>query len=345
MKNTLLFVISLFYVISVSAQDDASAVDFAAELGKTVQLTPEQEKKIDAAFVALDAVQKAGNYVQSLTELLTDGKIPLPVGIVSKEGGYELIVHEISQKSDKPAKTIYATCAFTFKDVGGMDKGQRIAFEGQVTWEGGEGFGNSGKLTLIAPVRKNLGAQSTLVLREGTSVSFGCGGIESFDARLVWLVTSDDIIPVNAAGVKQEGAKLGVSFEAHFEDFDNYLISVDIDKRFAIKGLDDIIFSIRGATIDQSDTENAGTMVFPSNYFNGADLATQKLWKGVAVSEASVGLPAFFKQAGSADRVTLALNSVIFDENGFSGNASALNLIPSSAINPDSWAAVKRFMT
>jgi hypothetical protein len=256
------------------------------------------------------------------------------VGIVSREGGYELVVHKIDKTNDKNRKIIYATCAFTFKDAN-----QRVAFEGQAEIKGQNGFGTSGKLTLIAPVQRKIGQQSVLVLREGTSVSFGCGGIEGFDAHLSWIVTSDKIFPVTAAGVKREGEKLGVHFDAHFEDFDSYLVSLNIDKSFAVKGLDDIIFTLRGAAIDQSDTENAGMMQFPPDYFGNSDAATRNLWKGVAVSQASVSLPSFFRKQGSQERVTLALNGVLFDENGFSGNASAQNLIPSSSINTDSWDA------
>ena len=328
MNKLLLLVLFLFCVTFASAQENN--FDFTIELNKT-ELTPEQEKKIDAAFTAMEAVRKTGNYIQSLTKLLTDGTITFPVGIVSPEGGYELIVHKIKKIGNSNREIMYATCAFTFKE-----SNQRIAFEGQIEINGENGFDTSGKLTLIAPVKRNLGKQSAIIIREGTSAAFGCGGIENFDARLTWVVTSDKITPVNAQGVKQSGG-LGVNFDAHFEDFDNYVVSVGIDKRFVIKGLDDIVFRIQGATIDQSDAENSAMTQFPTNYFSSADLATQALWQGVSISEASVSLPSFFKQKNSNERVVVGLQQVLFDENGFSGNVFAQNIIPSSEINPESW--------
>jgi hypothetical protein len=253
------------------------------------------------------------------------------VGIKSESGGYELIIHEIFQPDINAKSIIYATCAFRFKDTG-----QRIAFEGQAVVEGKNGVGTAGKLTLIAPVRRDLGKHSTLIIREGTSVSFTCEGIESFDAHLAWAVTSDKIIPVSAHGNPLTGQSLGAAFDARFEDFDSYLVSLNINRSFMIKGLKDIIFTLKGAVIDQSDTENAGMMRFPVDYFGQSDPAMQKLWKGVSISEASISLPPFFKQPDSNERIILALNETLFDENGFTGSVSAENVIPSASLRPTS---------
>ena len=332
MKKCLFITLLLSGAMYLFAQENPS-LDFMLELGKT-ELTEEQNRKVNAAIDVAEAVQKTGNYVKSLTELFTTGKLSLPVGVKSDSAGYELIVHRISQPNRRGEKTIYATCAFRFKDGR-----QPIAFEGQAVVEGDNGLGTKGKLTLIAPVERPIGKHSTLIVRAGTSVSFECGGIGAFDANLIWMVTSNKIIPVDAKGKAQEGKPLGVAFNAHFEDFDNYLVSLNIDRPFMIKGLKDVFFTLKGATIDQSDTENAAMMRFPSGYFGQADLVTQKLWKGVAVTEASVSLPSFFKQPNSAERIVLALNDVLFDENGFTGGVSADNVIPSSTLNSQSWGA------
>ncbi|MDR0798525.1 MAG: hypothetical protein LBN18_02025 [Dysgonamonadaceae bacterium] len=334
MKTLYIISICIFTVFSGYGQEQ-SGDDLYLELGKTAELTDEQSKKMEAAFTVLDAVQKAGNYVQSLGELISNSRIPLPAGIKSEQGGYELIVHKITRAKDGHS-TIYATCAFPFKDTN-----QRIAFEGQAEIEGKNGLGTHGRLTLIAPIRRNLGQQSALIIREGTSVAFGCNGIESFDAKLAWLTTSDKIIAVKADG-SPTNKPLGVFFDAHFEDFDNYLVSLDINQRFMYRGLDDVIFTLRGAVIDQSDTENSGMMRFPPDYFaQGSAAGAINLWKGVAVSEASVSLPAFFKNPDDTtnnSRITLAFNQVLFDENGFTGNVTANNIIPGETLHPDDWA-------
>ncbi|MDR2474765.1 MAG: hypothetical protein LBD45_02800 [Bacteroidales bacterium] len=328
-----LYLLLLFAFASIASYGQGINDNIYLELGKTAELTRDQQEKMDAAFTMLDVVQKAGNYVQSLSELISNSQIPLPVGIKSDNSGYELIIHEIIYDEQTRKNRIYATCAFKFKD-----SNQPIAFEGEATLTGKNGIGTTGRLTLIAPVRRDIGRHSSIIVKEGTSATFGCNGIEQFDAKLAWLATSDKITAVNPDGTPT-GKPLGVSFDAHFEDFDNYLATVDVNQRFMLKGLDDMIFTLRGATIDQSDTENAGMMHFPNGYFGATGAAVEKLWRGVAIAEASVSLPAFFRMPETKERAVLALREALFDENGFSGNASAENIIPSSAISRESWDA------
>ncbi|MDR0505616.1 MAG: hypothetical protein LBH32_02200 [Dysgonamonadaceae bacterium] len=324
MKRHLFLIILLYCTRSLFAQEDYLDINFDS--------MPDGQAKIEAAQTVANAVKQTGNYIESLSELISNKRIPLPVGIKNNTVGYELIVHKLFIDEKTLENRIYATCAFKFKD-----NNQLIAFEGEASLDGIIGLGASGKLTLIAPVRRDIGRQSTLVVREGTTVSFNCKGIESFDAHLAWITTSDKIISVNPDGTPT-GKPLDAAFDAHFEDFDNYVVSFNIDKSFMIKGLDDIIFTVKGATVDQSDTENSGMMYFPDGYFGTNNTsATQKLWKGVAISEASVGLPSFFKLPNSNERIILALREALFDDNGFSGSVLAENVIPSENINKEAW--------
>jgi hypothetical protein len=285
----------LFFIIGISsfflstyAQEESVTMDFGS-----LNLSEEQNRKIESAFIMMDAVQKAGNYIESLSDLLTNGKAKLPVGV--KKGGYELIVQGIQYDRETQLSTIHATCAFRFKDTG-----QKIAFEGEAVLTGRNGLVTAGRLVLIAPVRRNIGRSSALDVLEGTAVDFGCEGIESFDAKLAWMVTSDKIIPVDSQG-NPTNRPLRVLFETRFNDFDNYLISLNVNQSFTISGLNDILFTLKGATLDQSDTETSSMTHFPENYFPQGDAAAVPLWKGLAVSEASLSLPSFFKKTNSAN--------------------------------------------
>ncbi|MDR1974251.1 MAG: hypothetical protein LBQ31_06205, partial [Bacteroidales bacterium] len=201
-KSYILLILAL--VASISFAPAQTTDDPTSELAKADNLTQEQQEKMNAAFAALDLVQQAGNYIESLTELFQTKVIPLPVGIKSKEDGYELIVHKVylDKKTGKPF--IYATCAFRFRNTD-----QQIAFEGEAMLESVHGLGDVGRLALIAPVKRDIGKHSTLLVREGTGVAFSCNGIESFDAKLGWLITSDKITAVNADGT-HTGKPLGV---------------------------------------------------------------------------------------------------------------------------------------
>jgi hypothetical protein len=318
-------VLLLANVLSGYSQENVTV-----DLGAMDNLSEEQSRKIASAFAAMDAVQQANRYVASLSDLLSDGELSLPVGI--KRGDYELVVQKIYlDKTGKPR--IYATCAFRFKDTG-----QKVAFEGETVLESVSGLGGVGKLNLIAPVRRDIGKESVLVVREGTGAAFGCEGVESFDAKLSWMVTSDKIIPLDNQG-NPNNQPLCVHFETQFDNFDSYLVSLDVNRSFAIQGLDGFFFTLKGATLDQSDTETSPMTRFPESYFRQGGDAALKLWKGLAVSEASVSLPTFFKKpsSGGDERITLSLRQVIFDENGFSGNSSAENIIPSENLKPGLW--------
>ena len=142
MKKTLSILILFLPIIQGYAQtppnDDAAAINLGA-----IKLTPDQEKKMNAAFVLMDAVEKAGAYINSLSDLFANGTMPLPVGI--KKGDYSLIVRKITWDDEKKKQIIHATCAFKFKDTG-----QKIAFEGDAVLEGKAGLGTAGRLALIA---------------------------------------------------------------------------------------------------------------------------------------------------------------------------------------------------
>jgi hypothetical protein len=327
-KSLILLTALLLNCLSGQAQFSG---DISVDLNAIDNLPTEKTDKIASAFVMMDAVQKAGSYIQTLSDLFSNGELPLPVGI--KKDGYELIIQKININEETGKARIFASCAFKFKDTG-----QRIAFEGKALIESKTGPGTAGKLSLIAPVRRNIGKESALIVHEGTSVSFGCEGIESFDALLSWIVTSDKIVPVDTAG-NAVNEPLYVSFEARFHDFDSYLVSLNINRSFAVKGLKDIVFTQKGATIDQSDTETSSMTRFPDNYFPQANPETVNLWRGMAVSEASVTLPPVFKKPGSENdgRITVSLQEALFDENGFTGNVALKDILQSETIDPDKW--------
>ena len=333
MKKILFILIGFLHAIQGYPQANPNDDAYTIDLGAIDNWSLDTEKKMNAAFEVADAVVQAGNYIKSLSELLTDGTIPLPAGIKSDEGGYELIVHKISQPNKNGKKILYATCAFRFKDTG-----QPIAFEGQAVIEGTNGAGTKGRLALITPVRRTLGNSSALVIHEGTAVNFGCEGVESFEAIISWITTSPNFIAVNANGVPTN-RPLQTTFSTTFRNFDDYTVSLNINQSFCIKGLNDMIFTLKGAVLDQSDTETSGMVRFPSNYFSQSNTETIRLWKGLYISEAAVSLPAIFKkqESGGNSRLSVALQETLFDENGFSGNVAVKNLLPGENIHPDSW--------
>jgi hypothetical protein len=352
-KPSLLIYIMLMCVCSHGYAQTADSISSATELlSRVEQIQKDKKAKIDAAFTALDAVRKAGAYIESLSDLFGNGELTLPVGI--KKGSYELIIQKILYDEKTRKSQIYATCAFQFKE-----DGQKVAFEGYADIEGQKGLGTSGSLELIAPVRRNLGNKAALVFNEGTKANFACEGLESFNAKLQLIITSDKIMAVDNKGKPTKSA-ITTSFDAVFHDFDNYTVSFGLDKSFCFKGLQDVVFSLKGATLDQSDMETSAMVKFPNHYFTKEDPEALKLWRGIAITNASVSLPAIFKKpvdtkdtatvkkdtatvtkikvpASFNDRITLNLKNVLIDENGFTGEASGTNIISSGILDKSKW--------
>lgn len=329
----LIFIVFTFLSVqAVYATDDLlSMVDNQQTANK---------KKVDAALAAAETVKQTGAYIDSFTDLFESGIITLPVGI--RKGDYELIIREISYNTETDKNRVLASCAFPFKESGAV-----IAFEGYVDIEGQKGMGTSGSLELITPVKRTMGSQITLIFNRGTKANFGCEGIESFYAKLDLLVTSEKIKPVDSTG-RPTGGWLSSSFDSYFDDFDNFSVSFDFNHSFAFEGLDDFVFTLRGATLDQSDNFTPATVRFPDGYGEGGDATIRNLWKGVAVASASVTLPNFFTKPGVQasekeasnleNRITLALENVIIDNNGFSGKViTQSEIFSSDLLDKDSW--------
>jgi hypothetical protein len=298
--------------------------------GYVEQKYAENRTRVEAAERVLQEVQQAGRFVESLDELVRMQNIPLPIGI--KKGDYTLVVEKLAYDEEGDKTYLYASCAFRLKEGG-----QLIAFDGQAVLEGENGLGTEGVLTLVAPVRCSLGSSAELIVREGTQLKFGCGGIEEFFAKMAWVSTSDKLVATDAAG-NPTSKPLHFAFEVALSDFDfdSYLISLNVEQSFIITELKDVIFTLKGITIDRSDTETSAMARFPDSYFAGGE-EDRRLWRGLSCSEATVVLPSFLKKPDEGGRITLTLQHALLDANGLTASVSAQGIGSSEALPPDQW--------
>jgi hypothetical protein len=328
MRAVLFFTIFGLHFMQIASAQVPAEASVSLDLNKIEQLQTERNDKIDAAFTAMKAVQDAGRYIQSLSELIGNGEMTFPVGI--KNGEYELIIQKIKYDAQTGNTQIFASCAFRFKD-----SGQRLAFEGQAEIQGTAGLGTTGELALIAPVRRNIGNTSTIILHEGSRVRFGCDGIEDFAVKLTWMVTSSHIIPTDLNGAKIN-APFATTVETYFQNFDNYTLSLNMNQSFIFEGLKDIVFTTKGVILDQSDVETPSQLIFPDGYLASGDALN--LWKGVAINDISVGLPPIFKPPeGASGRITLSMRNALFDANGFTGKVTAYDILNSALLDSSKW--------
>lgn len=318
---------------------ESMASDAVSALLESVNMTEEQKKRYDAAVSAYNDIKKLGNVVNSLSDLLKNGVLSLPCGIEQKgkSDGYTLCVRSI-ESDENGDSWIKASCVIPFKEKNGN---VMIAFDGKAKIEGENGLGTAGELELVAPVSREIG-KTTLVFNSGTKVAFGCDGFEKVVAKMSFAITSTSIKAVDAAGKPQGRIKIDV--DAEFNDFDDFSVSLDVSQRFKLEGLDDFIFLLKGATLDQSYTSTSTMVKFPNGYFDNKSESDKKQWRGLAITQAEVELPSFMaansgegaKSAANTQKLTL--ENVIIDGDGFSGNATAQNIVTLGSIDTTTWS-------
>lgn len=286
-----------------------------------------------AALAAIEKMEQAGRYVSSLSELLRNKAMPMPVGLKTTQ--YAICIEEVYADSvgDFQNMLVKAVCAIP------THRGKSLVFEGDARITGDNGVGTQGRLELIAPVEERLGREGSIVFREGTSLTFDCDGFRSVDAQLAFILKSDNIYSVDS-----DGRDLGLlMFEAQtqFTDIEDFTLAIDADCRFCIRRLDGYVFSLGNLVLDHSSSATPTVARFPDGYFGGADAdESRKSWQGVAVSKAEVVLPDYMASEeadGRRVRPELGLEDVIIDGSGFSCRAEAANVIDDGTVDQQSW--------
>ena len=312
--------------VASSTAADVDSVDLL--LARTEHVSKDIEKRVEAVQAIAATVEKLGRSVSSISDILSGENTPLPVGI--KNDSYALYVNSIETKDDEQ-NWMEACALITFGDTK-----QQLAFEGKAVIEGEYGVDTKGCLELIKPCERSLGANSSIIFKEGTTIFFGCEGISSIKAKIAFILKDGNFHGVDAKG-KNTG-KLCFECEAEFDDFDDFYVSLNVDKRFKIAGVDELTFALHGLTLDQSLSRTPDVVKFPANYFDGASNNLDKqAWRGLAISQATVELSGFFGNVNNKENPKFDLYNAIIDGYGISGSAVVSNILRDSDLNSDEW--------
>ncbi len=334
------------------------ATDAVSKLLDSLNLNDDQKRRLDGAMSVYESVKAMGNTVKSLSDLFTKSELSLPVGIGDADK-YLICISEIVS-DDQGRSHLKASCIIPLND-----NGQKLAFDGDAIVEGQNGVGTKGRLELTAPCERKMGNEASVIFKAGTAVEFGCDGFEKLSAKIAFALKSNSIQTIDGSG--KPSGRLRADLSADIVDIDDYTVSFGFDKQFIVKGLNDYIFQLNGATLDQSYTSTSAMVQFPENYFSGGTDDDRNMWRGVAVTQAEVTLPEFMSGSGDnasaaqsqngqqtqaqtqasqqkpddktkkKERKKLTLSNVIIDGSGFSCNAAAQNVVATGTIDPNSW--------
>jgi len=232
------------------------ATDAVSKLLDSLNLNDDQKRRLDGAMSVYESVKAMGNTVKSLSDLFTKSELSLPVGIGDADK-YLICISEIVS-DDQGRSHLKASCIIPLND-----NGQKLAFDGDAIVEGQNGVGTKGRLELTAPCERKMGNEASVIFKAGTAVEFGCDGFEKLSAKIAFALKSNSIQTIDGSG--KPSGRLRADLSADIVDIDDYTVSFGFDKQFIVKGLNDYIFQLNGATLDQSYTSTSAMVQFPEN--------------------------------------------------------------------------------
>lgn len=139
--------------------------DNAQRVIESLKLSQETERRVENALAAYEKMKQAGRYVNSISEIVSDKNIQLPIGL--KSSNYTLCIEELYSDCTAGEQKMYVKAVCVIPTY----RGKSLAFEGTARIDGEKGVGTEGKLELIAPTEEKLGNEGSVVFCEGSSLS------------------------------------------------------------------------------------------------------------------------------------------------------------------------------
>jgi hypothetical protein len=271
--------------------------------------------------------------VETLNSL---GFATLPVGIQRTVGGisYTIIVSRL-----------YYTMGHAFIEAYCMlelpQTGDKIAFRGaKLPFSNTGGFEGTGRLELIGSYHVKLSDKILLTLegKGNTFVEFDCNGFKGIGIEAALEFSRDLLVPENQDGsIIPSPERVRTSFITVAQGLTDLLVGVNIPP-FQVSSLNGVGFSVQEAFYDMSTLANPPGIAFPAGYTSPYfEAGLPALWQGLYLKRTEVRLPpAFTKKRDPKSRITLGVENMLIDDQGFSGKIFGEHLIEAGDMN--GWA-------
>jgi hypothetical protein len=264
-----------------------------------------------------------------------DALVPqLPVGFGTTDNGHPpVIIDSIFFLPDKAEITAYMVVPLPGSD-------RELIFAGRdIPVSRNGGLMGTARLELVndQPIGA-FGDSTAITFKAGkTFVEFDCNGFVRLGLGAD-VDFSRKLVKENADGTPNDTARVKGSFEVVASDLNDIIASINIDP-FEVRGVKGVTFTVQNAVIDLSDYKNAAGMVFPKEYNQMYSTADLPLWRGFYLQNLTVSLPKEVKdKADKGARKTFGVHNALIDENGFSGEVFATNLITLQNGDLGGWA-------
>lgn len=183
------------------------------------------------------------------------------------------------------------------------------------------------------PIPINGSDETLLVLRgynfrtkKGCVARISCDGFESATLDMSVYLSRDLVYPVDGLG-RDTGKFLYADLSTTVNDFRNISAGLNFTQPFKIKGVDQVIFTVRDAIFDGSELETVAGLPFPNNYFSdGTDGFEYAQWQGVYINSFKIQLDRFY-DLKTEDEFGIEVQNLFIDRYGITGQAAATNLL------------------
>lgn len=277
-----------------------------------------------------DEVNRRQAFISNLNEL---SYLTLPVGLQRNVGGINYTVIISSVRATPTGSFIEAYLMFEIPQTG-----NKIAFRGRnISFSNKGGFTGVGRLELIGSYPMKVGSNTLLTIVGTTSqstansksfVEFDCNGFKQMGLQADLEFSRELILPEDEKGkAKPAPERVKTSFTTMVQSWSDLLLGVTLPP-FQVNGLRDVGFHVSNAYLDWSDLANPTGMQFPPGYQSPFLAGGQRtMWQGIYLERLDVKLPPSFTKKQSGGRVTIGVEKMLLDDQGFTGTVFAENVL------------------
>jgi hypothetical protein len=186
------------------------------------------------------------------------------------------------------------------------------------------GIKGSYRLELVSKSGISICKDIGLKILSGSYVECDCNGFKSLYIKGQVELSQNTFVPADANG-KTKSGKVSAYFETSIQDWNDLTFSVSFDP-FQLKDFKDYTFICTDLSVDMSDYKNPSALKFPTGYTPAYSSSEIELWRGIYIGNATL-IMSKFKEKDTGKPLTVSVQNLIIDEQGFSGKLTVSNLL------------------
>jgi hypothetical protein len=327
----LLFILRFSFASAQTIGELESVKTYQEVSGNATQFAGDVNKEIAKIRAAYKKVQDENRFTEMLNmESVKD--LPVSISKVIGGKGYDIIVDEIKVGPE----VSYLSAAFVFVVPKSGDT--IIMRAADIGFHAG-GLTGDVKLYLLKtlPIKFSDKITLNLVADPVTHVVFDCQGFKSMSIKGEVDFSKELLVKDTPDGTEgTEGVK--AYFQTVIPEWGDFIAQLTIEP-FQVASLKGVGFQVSEATLDLSEVQTPGNVVFPDGYASASMLhGDRNMWEGFYMKQFTVRLPKQFKENDNSLRKELNGYNILIDGRGVSGSFDGKNLISLDKGDMNGWA-------